>query len=148
MPLIVGDLLTDPAAQSFIGVAEADAYLAPEQRAAWDLAANVDREAALVQASRWLAATYRFRPLDAYGLSQVGKVAARLAAETIGDGALNLFAGVNTSAAKKSIKAGSVAIEFHDPLSADAAGRAWAWLPGMLGGLIYQRGLGIGAIVV
>ena len=47
MAITVGNLLTDPAAQSFISLVDADDYLAPEQNTAWDLARNDQREAAL-----------------------------------------------------------------------------------------------------
>lgn len=147
MAIITGDLLTDPAAQSFISVEDADAYLAPEQRHAWDVARNDQREAALVQASRWLVAVYRLRPLDAVGLVRVGQVVARLAAETLAEGSLNLFKGVNTSKVIKSVKSGSVDVVYQDTLKADAAGRAWSWLDPMLLGLLLPR-LGIGALVV
>ena len=80
MAITTGDLLTDTQVQSFISVIDADAYLAPEQRLVWDIATNTAREAALVQASRWLVATYRLRPLDAHGLVRIGHIAARLAA--------------------------------------------------------------------
>ena len=147
MTIITGDLLTNPAAQSFISLEDADAYLAPEQRHAWDAAPNDQREAALVQASRWLVAVYRLRPLDAVGLVRVGHVVARLAAETLAEGSLNLFTGANTSKVIKSVKAGSVDVVYQDTLKADAAGRAWSWLDPMLSGLLLPR-LGIGALVV
>lgn len=134
MALTVGNLLTDPAAQSFISVADADAYLMPERIEAWDLARSDRREAALVQASRWLAATYRFRPLDSAGLVRLGHVAARLAGETIGK---PMFAGINTAKAIKSAGAGSAQITFRDDLKADAAGLAWPWLKPMLAGLVH-----------
>ena len=147
MALNVGNLLTDPAAQSFISLVDADNYLAPEQRYAWDIARNDQREAALVQASRWLVAAYRLRPLDDTGLVRIGHVVARLAAETLADGSLNLFAGTNTTKAIKSVKAGSVDVTYQDALKADAAGRAWSWLEPMLFGLVQSR-FGIGALVV
>lgn len=149
MAIITDDLLTNPAAQSFISLEDADAYLAPEQRHAWDAAPNDQREAALVQASRWLVAAYRLRPLDAVGLVRVGHIVARLAAETLAEGSLNLFTGTNTAKAIKSIKAGSVDVVYQDTLKADAAGRAWSWLDPMLSGLLLPRlGIGIGALVV
>ena len=133
MALIVGNLLTDPAAQSFISLADADDYLAPEQNTAWDIARNDQREAALVRASRWLVGVYRFLPLDDTGLVQIGRVAARLAAETVGN---PLFAGTDTGKVVKSATAGSVAVTYQDGIRADAAGMAWPWLKPMLAGLI------------
>lgn len=147
MAIITGDLLTDPAAQSFISVEDADAYLAPERRHAWDVAQDDQREAALVQASRWLGVAYRLRPLDSVGLIRIGHVVARLAAETLAEGSLNLFTGTNTSKVIKSVKAGSVDVVYQDALKADAAGRAWPWLDSMLFGLVQSR-FGIGAMVV
>lgn len=134
MPLIVGNLLTDPTAQSFISVEDADAYLAPERIEAWDTATVAAREAALARASRWLAATFRFGPLDAAGLVRVGHTVARLAAETLDR---DLFAGVSTTTQKKRVKAGSVEVEYHTAtMTAQAAGIYWPWLLPMLRGLI------------
>lgn len=142
MALIVGNLLTDPAAQSFISLADADDYLAPEQNTAWDIARNDQREAALVRASRWLVGAYRFLPLDDAGLIQIGRVVARLAAETMtlqGDADTTvrpLFAGTDTGKVVKSATAGSVSVTYQDGIRADAAGMAWPWLKPMLAGLI------------
>ena len=142
MALIVGNLLTDPAAQSFVSLVDADDYLAPEQNTAWDIARNDQREAALVRASRWLVGAYRFLPLDDTGLVQIGRVAARLAAESMtlqGDtqtGVRPLFAGTETGKVVKSATAGSVSVTYQDGIRADAAGMAWPWLKPMLAGLI------------
>lgn len=133
MALIVGNLLTDPEAQSFISVDDADAYLAPEQNETWDLATVATREAALTRASRWLVATYRFHPLDDTGLVQIGHVVTRLAAETL-DRAL--FTGTETGKAVQSMSAGSVSVTYATAKRADAAGIAWPWLNPMLAGLI------------
>ena len=133
MALIVGNLLTDPAAQSFISLADADEYIGVEQNNTWNLARSDEQEAALVRASRWLAGAYRFAPLDAAGLAQVGRVAVRLAAETVGN---PLFAGTDTGKVVKSATAGSVAVTYQDGIRADAAGMAWPWLKPMLSGLI------------
>lgn len=130
--LIAGNLLTDPAAQSFISLTDADAYLAPEQHEAWDVARDDQREAALVRASRWLAGAYRFRPLTPAGEAQLGRVAARLAAETIGK---PLFVGVDTAAVVQSESVGSVSVTYATGIKADAAGMAWPWLKPMLAGL-------------
>ena len=133
MALIVGNLLTDPAAQSFISLIDADAYLAPEQNTAWDVARNDQREAALVQASRWLVGAYRFLPLDDAGLVQIGRVAARLAAEAMDK---PLFAGTDTGAVVQSERVGPVSVTYATGVKADAAGMAWPWLKPMLAGLI------------
>lgn len=133
MALIVGNLLTDPAAQSFISLVDADAYIGVEQHEAWDLARNDQREAALVRASRWLVGAYRFLPLDDAGLVQIGRVAARLAAETMGK---PLFAGTDTGAVVQSERVGPVAVTYATGIKADAAGIAWPWLKPMLAGLI------------
>ena len=134
MALIVGNLLTDPAAQSFISLEDAEYYLGIENIEVWQLADAGAKEAALVRASRWLVATFRFGPLDDAGLTRLGHVAARLAAETI---ATQVFAGVITSNQKKRVKAGSVEVEYHDAtMTAQAAGTYWPWLLTMLRGLI------------
>lgn len=133
MALIVGNLLTDPAAQSFISLADADDYIGVEQNNAWNLARSDQQEAALVRASRWLVGAYRFLPLDAVGLVQVGRVAARLAAESMDK---PLFAGTETGKVVKTATAGSVSVTYQDGIRADAAGMAWPWLKPMLAGLI------------
>ena len=133
MALIVGNLLTDPAAQSFISLLDADNYIGVEQNRAWDVARNDQREAALVRASRWLVGAYRFLPLDDAGLVQIGRVAARLAAESMDR---PLFAGTDTRKAVQSMSAGSVSITYANAMRADAAGMAWPWLKPMLAGLI------------
>ena len=114
MPVIVGNLLADPAAQSFISLEDAVAYLAPEHRTAWELAPNINREAALVMASRWLAATMQWRadlrtaaaPLA--DLAQMGRVAARLAVEAL---TVNLWEATQTGKTKRRMKADTVEIE-------------------------------------
>ena len=133
MPLIVGNLLTDPTAQSFISLIDADDYIGVEQHYAWDVARNDQREAALVRASRWLVATFRFGPLDDAGLMRVGRVAARLAAESM---TVPLFAGTDTTALVTSVKVGPISESYADPMNADAAGMSWPWLRPMLSGLI------------
>lgn len=133
MALIVGNLLTDPAAQSFVSLVDADDYLAPEQNTAWDVARNDQREAALVRASRWLVGAYRFLPLNDAGMAQIGRVTARLAAESIDK---PLFAGTEAGKVVKTATAGSVSVTYQDGIRADAAGMAWPWLKPMLAGLI------------
>ena len=133
MALIVGNLLTDPAAQSFISLIDADDYLAPEQNTAWDIARNDQREAALVRASRWLVGAYRFLPLDVAGLAQIGRVTARLAGESMNR---PLFAGTDTGAVVQSERVGPVSVTYATGIKADAAGMAWPWLKPMLAGLL------------
>ena len=152
MPLIVGNLLADPAAQSFISLEDAVAYLAPENRTEWELAPNINREASLVMASRWLAATMQWRadlrtaaaPLA--DLAQMGRVAARLAVEAL---SVNLWEATQTGKTARRMKADTVEIEYADDSGkAQAAGRLWPWLMPMLDGLTRERALGIGAMVV
>lgn len=135
MALIVGNLLTDPAAQSFISLADADDYLGVEQNNAWNLARTDQQEASLVRASRWLVGAYRFLPLTDTGLVQVGRVAARLAAESMDK---PLFAGSDTGAVVRSERVGPVSVTYATGIKADAAGMAWPWLKPMLAGLIHS----------
>lgn len=133
MALIVGNLLTDPAAQSFISREDADAYLGVEMNEAWNLAGHGEQEAALVRASRWLVGSYRFLPLDVAGLAQMGRVTARLAGESMNR---PLFAGTDTGAVVQSERVGPVSVTYATGIKADAAGMAWPWLKPMLAGLI------------
>ena len=133
MALIVGNLLTDPAAQSFISREDADAYLGVEMNEAWNLAGHDEQEAALVRASRWLVGAYRFLPLDVAGLAQMGRVTARLAGESMNR---PLFAGTDTGAVVQSERVGPVSVTYATGVKADAAGMAWPWLKPMLAGLI------------
>ena len=133
MALIVGNLLTDPSAQSFISLDDADVYLGIENIEAWQLAVTSAKEAALVRASRWLVATFRFGALDDVGLARVGRVAARLAAESL---TVPLFAGTDTTALVTSVKVGPISESYAGPMKADAAGMSWPWLRPMLSGLI------------
>lgn len=144
MAITTGNLLTDPDAQSFISVADADAYLMPEQRIAWDLATNTAREAALVTASRWLASTMAWRSdllayaMPAADLVRIGQVTARLAVEAL---STDLYAATVTGKTIKRAKAGSAEVEYADDAHrAQAAGRLWPWLLPMLGGLIGNSG--------
>ena len=133
MALIVGNLLTDPAAQSFISRGDADAYLGVEMNEAWNLAATDQQEAALVRASRWLVGAYQIKPLDAAGLAQIGRVTARLAAESMDR---PLFAGMDTGTVVQSERVGPVSVAYATGIKADAAGMAWPWLKPMLAGLV------------
>ena len=131
MALIVGNLLTDPDAQSFISLADADEYLGIEQNNDWNLAPTEDQEAALVRASRWLVAAYDF--VDGADPARLGYIAARIAGETVGK---PLFAGTDTGAVVSSERVGPVAVTYATGLRADAAGMAWPWLKPLLAGLI------------
>lgn len=135
MALIVGNLLADPAAQSFISLIDADDYIGVEQNNAWNLARSDQQEAALVRASRWLVGAYRFLPLNDAGLVQIGRVAARLAAESMDK---PLFAGADTGAVVQSERVGPVSVTYATGIKADAAGMAWPWLKPMLAGLIHS----------
>lgn len=136
MAIAVGDLTTDPAAQSFISVVDADAYLAPERNASWLALDEAAKEAALVHASRWLVASYEFRKLDAAGLAKVELVASRLAVESL---SVALFAGTDTAAQVQSETVGPISVTYRNgTLRADAAGMSWPWLKAMLRGLAYD----------
>ncbi|VDS08877.1 hypothetical protein PARHAE_02062 [Paracoccus haematequi] len=153
MPLIVGNLLTDPEAQSFISLADALAYLEPEAAVAapetamaqWIAADETVQEASLVRVSRWLAGHFQWYPLGAVELIRVGHVAARLAAESHGR---ETFAGVDGSAAVKREKVGPIEVEYVGASVADVGGLSFDWLRPMLRGLIAAPGLGIGVMVV
>lgn len=145
MTIAVGDLTVDPTAQSFISLADADAYLGPEQDVAWNTSAPETQEAALIAASRWLALSYRWRPLTEGDLIRVGRIAARLAKETINR---PIFAGTDVAKVIKTAKAGSAEITYQDAVRPDAAGLSWPWLRGMLDGLIRERDIGLGVLVV
>lgn len=148
MALIVGNLLADPAAQSFISREDADAYLGIEQNEAWNLAGSDKQEAALVLASRWLRDSYEFRPLSDDGLARLGRVAARLAIEFLASGKTSLFEGIDTSSVLSGFRAGPYSETYAVGLKSDAAGMAWPWLDTMLNGLVRKRGLGIGVMVI
>ena len=135
MSVSVGNLLRDPEAQSFISLADADAYLAPEARTAWTGATDAAREAALVSASRWLAGAFGWRRHDLGDddLRLVGFAAARLAVDAL---TLDLHASEDMAGAVKRERVGPVEVEYRDRMSAQAAGRRWPWLVPMLGGLV------------
>lgn len=135
MPLIVGDLLSDPSAQSFISLEDADAYLAPEGNASWMVATVPQREAALVIASRWLLATmpWAVDELDSDGQAQVGRAAARVAVEAL---SRDLMAVRDPGSEVRSERVGPVAVEYRDTRS----GPVWPWLRPMLAGLVRSGG--------
>lgn len=150
MAIVVGNLLTDPSAQSFISVEDADAYLAPEMIDAWDDADTPEREAALVQASRWIAISFDWCRKDLSGadLEQVGRAAARFGAHHIGR---SLWGGVDARGPLSMAKAGEVQVQWRG-LDMDARrainGKQWPWLEGMLHGLLCEPYVGIGVLVV
>lgn len=137
MALIVGNLLTDPAAQSFISREDACTYLSPERIEAWFNANDLDRDAALVRASRWLAGNFSWNVLRTADLVRVGQVTARLAAETM---SRPIFAGVDaaTVLASESVTVGKISESktYREGLTADAAGLLLPWLRPSLAGLI------------
>lgn len=132
MSLVVGDLLSDPEAQSFISLEDADAYLAPEMLSAWEEADMNRRGAALIAASRWLAYSlpWAVTELDQENLARVGRAAARLAVEAM---SRDLLAPNDPAAAVKSERVGSIAVEYRDSRSLSLE---WPWLRPMLSGLL------------
>lgn len=156
MALVVGNLLLNPLAQSFISDADAVAYLQVEAPAsptvaAWIIRNPDQREASLASASRWMAMVLHWcrRDLTTDELSVVGLVAARVAAETWGAA---LYGSSTSARVKKRVKAGSVEVEYADVAEAYAQARAggnsWPWIDAMLNGLICDPHCGIGALVV
>lgn len=144
MPLIVGNLLTDPDAQSFISLADATAYLAVEGAGAgpetplgqWLTAGDDVREATLSRASRWLTTlSWCSDDLSDADLVRVGRVAARLAVETTGR---EMFAGQDVSQIVTQERVDVISVSYAAPgsLKADAAGLSLPWLPGALRGLL------------
>lgn len=141
MGVVVGNLLTDPSAQSFINVADALAYLEPEAAVAapetamarWIAADEAVQEASLVRASRWLAGAFDWHVLDTASVTRVGHVAARLAAESFGR---ETFAGVDAAGVVASETVGPISVTYRAGVSADAGGLAFDWLRPMLRGLI------------
>lgn len=129
--LVVGDLLSDPSAQSFISEEDADAYLAPEANEAWNKASSIQREAALVVASRWLYATvpWSIRELRGADLTRVGRAAARIAVDAL---SRDLMAAVDRQAEVKRETVGPITVEYRDTRE----GLVWPWLRPMLRGLV------------
>ena len=139
--MIVGNLVTDPAAQLFVSLADADAYLAPERHEAWMAASAEDREAALVRASRYIAVTYRLRADADMGV--IGMATARLAASSA---RLDLFKPHDPAKAIKSAGAGDATVTFRDLPGGDNRLR-FPWLDDMLSGQRAGRISGIGVFV-
>lgn len=140
MALIVGNLLTNPAATSFISLADAATYLAGV--ADWDAADPAAKETALTNASRWMAAMFpwcRTNLTDAE-LTRVGYVAARLAVQAL---TVDLWAAPEVGKDAKRYKAGSVEVEYHSPTAArgaQAGGKRFPWAYPMLRGLLCGTG--------
>lgn len=149
MALVVGNLLTDPNAESFITLAGAEAYLNIERNDLWTAMTVNQKEAQLTRASRWLAMNYMWQYPEPFDIVRVGKVTARFAAESFG---VELFAGENvTEAPIRTETYGKVSFTYADPLDieADAGGMRWAWIKRALRGLIVDDSLpGIGVMVV
>lgn len=146
MPLIVGDLLTDPAAQSFISLSDAVAYLQaeasgalpPSPLGAWITANEGDQESSLVKASRWMAVSlpWRREGIPDRDLERVAHVAARMAVLALSG---DLWAAEAIGKSARRYKAGSVEIEYHAPgtvRGANAGGKRFPWVYPMLAGLI------------
>lgn len=153
MPLLVGNLLIDPGVNSFISDADAVAYLAVEAApptsavGRWLALEQSAREGSLVRASRWMAdvLNWRFRNLSDAEMLRVAHVAARMAASSV---TLDLYSSQKEGKFKR-VKADTVEVEYRDgTLTAQAAGFSWPWLLPALDGLLRERRLGIGAIVV
>ena len=149
MALIVGNLLTDPAANSFISVADAVAYLTDEASGQlppapvgqWLTAAESDQESSLVRASRWLAVgpTWRCNALSDADLVRVGHVAARLAVIAL---STDLWAVEDQAPTAKRYKADTVEVEYFEakPKGLRAGGKGFPWIYPMLRGLLCGGG--------
>lgn len=137
--IVVGDLLSDPEAQSFISVEDADAYLAPEARTAWSEATTQQKEAALVVASRWLVTAVPWTVLKLSGdsLVRVGRVAARVAVEAL---TRDLMAPQEPGAEVKRETVGPLTVEYRDAVTGVSGGLLWPWLRPMLSGLVSGSG--------
>lgn len=144
MALVVGNLMNDPAATSFISVADADVYLAVEGNDQWAAAAVPDKEAALVNASRWLAVSLPWcdPDLSADDLVRVGHVAARLAVQAL---TVDLWASGDArgNLTEETIEAGTArSTEKYDGRSrgVSAGGQSFSWVRPMLRGLLCGGG--------
>ena len=142
MALIVGNLLTDPAATSFISTADALAYLMAEGNANWITEDEARQEATLIAASRWMAVSLPWcrDDLTAAELARVGYVAARLAVQAL---TVDLWAAPDVGKDAKRYKAGSVEVEYHSATAArgaQAGGTRFPWAYPMLKGLLCGTG--------
>ena len=141
MALIVGNLLTDPAANSFISLADADTYLGAGANSAWAAADVASKEAALVNASRWMAVSLAWcdNALADADLARVGHAAARMAVEAL---TVDLWASDAVGKQAKRYKAGSVEVEYAaSSVRAMAGGKRFPWLHPMLRGLLCGTGV-------
>lgn len=141
MPLIVGNLLTDQTANSWISVADADAYLAVEGNAEWSQATEPAKEAALVNSSRWLAYSLPWCSPDLTDdqLTQVGYVAARLAVQAL---TTDLWAAEGVNGPVNRYKADTVEIQYFEgsKSGATAGGKSYPWVYPMLRGMLCGGG--------
>lgn len=151
MPLIVGNLLADPLAQSFISLADAEDYLSAEAAGSgsdqplgrWLTLTTGEKESSLVSASRWLAVSLSWcsGPLLVADLVRVGRVAAKLA---VAAKSADLWASEEIGKMAKRYKADTVEIEYHSPTlarGAIAGGRRFPWIYPMLRGLLCGGGV-------
>lgn len=143
MAIIVGDLLSDTEAQSFISVEDADAYLAPEARPAWEAAPVEQKEAALVVASRWLATAvpWSVDKLDSDEQARVARVTARVAVEAL---SRDLMAVTDAQSQIKRERVGPIEVEYRDT----RRGLVWPWLHPMLGDLSGAGGAAVRVVRV
>lgn len=150
MALIVGNLLTTPAATSFISLADAVAYLEAEAAGAgvgtpmgdWLVSGFDVQEATLARASRWMAISLPWcrNDMQAADLVAIGHVAARLAVQALN---VDLWAAPEVGKDAKRYKAGSVEVEYHSATAArgaQAGGRRFPWAYPMLKGLLCGTG--------
>lgn len=146
MPLVVGNLLEDPAATSFISLADADEYITAEAGGVntgtamgdWLTAGSDARESSLVRASRWMASTLPWcsTTLSGGDMVRVGHVATRIAVEAF---TVDLWAAESVGKDAKRYKAGSVEVEYQDrgqKRGAEAGGKRFPWAYPMLRGLM------------
>lgn len=156
MPLIVGNLLTDPSAQSFISLADAEEHISVEAAAsrpvaAWMALTTVQKEGSLVVSSRWLATVFKWcvTDLTEAELLTVGRVAVRVSTATYGT---MLYGSSSSAQIKKRVRAGTTEVEYADVASAysqaQSGGNSWPWIDAMLRGLICDPRNGLGVMVV
>lgn len=156
MALIVGNLLTVPAATSFISLADAEAYLTHEGAGQvdttpigrWFVASSSVKEATLVRVSRWMAASLSWARTDLseIDLLRVGHVAARLATNAL---SVDLYAAADAKGPIKRAKAGTVEVEYAGGMvEYQAGGKYWPWLTSQLAGLLVTPRSGIGILVI
>ena len=142
MPLLVGNLLTDTAANSFISLEDALAYFGPEiamaepgtQLGDWMALDPAVQEASLSRASRWMAETFTWYRLEDETLPRVGRVAARLAVETIGR---SIFGGTEAAGIVVSESVDGVgSVTYRSDVRSDVSGLSLPWLRQALSGLV------------